>query len=53
MEEFPDNVCFASKLLFKWTSVLPAWLHDLTLGLLQKRLQSQGKLLVLLPLKIG
>jgi hypothetical protein len=53
MEEFPDSVCFASKLIFRRVNFLSAWLHNRTPAEIQKRLQSQGRRMVLLPMKVG
>jgi hypothetical protein len=52
MDEFPNSVCFASKLAFSRVN-LSAWLHNRTPAEIRKRLQSQGKRMVLLPMKIG
>jgi hypothetical protein len=53
MEEFPNSLCFASKLVFKRVNFLSAWLHNRIPAEIQKRLQSKGRRMVLLPMKIG
>jgi hypothetical protein len=52
-DEFPDSVCFASKLIFRRGSVLTAWLHNHTPVEIQTRLHLQGKQMVLLPMNVG
>jgi hypothetical protein len=53
MDEFPNSVCFASKLLFKRVNFLSAWLHNHTPIEMQTRLHLQGKQMVLLPMNVG
>ncbi|MGF6921054.1 APC family permease [Paraburkholderia sp. 40] len=53
MEQFPNSVCFASKLIFKRVNVLTAWLHNHTPVEIQTRLHQQGKQMVLLPMNVG
>ncbi|CAH0446724.1 hypothetical protein LMG10661_02789 [Ralstonia syzygii subsp. syzygii] len=53
MAEFPDSVCFASKLIFKQVNFLTAWLHNQTPLEIQTRLHMQGKQMVLLPMNVG
>jgi hypothetical protein len=53
MEEFPNCVCFASKLIFKRVNVLSRWLHNHTPTEIQTRLHLQGKQMVLLPMNVG
>ncbi|MFM0221898.1 APC family permease [Paraburkholderia dipogonis] len=53
MKEFPNSVCFASEFAFRRLNLLSAWLHNRTPAGIQKRLQSQGRRMVLLPMKIG
>ncbi|RKP44576.1 APC family permease [Trinickia fusca] len=53
MEEFPNSVCFASKLIFRRVNVLTAWLHNQTPAEIQTRLHQQGRQMVLLPMNVG
>jgi len=53
MEEFPNSVCFASKLIFKRVNILTRWLHNHTPVEIQTRLHQEGKQMVLLPMNIG
>jgi amino acid transporter len=53
MDEFPDSVCFASKLIFKRVNFLTAWLHNQTPVEIQTRLHLQGRQMVLLPMNVG
>ncbi|WP_179404523.1 APC family permease [Burkholderia guangdongensis] len=53
LDEFPNSVCFASKLIFKRVNFLTAWLHNQTPVELQARLHMQGKQMVLLPMNVG
>jgi amino acid transporter len=53
MDEFPNSVCFASKLIFKRVNFLTAWLHNQTPVEIQTRLHQQGKQMVLLPMNVG
>jgi amino acid transporter len=53
MDEFPNSVCFASKLIFKRVSFLTAWLHNQTPVEIQTRLHLQGRQMVLLPMNVG
>jgi amino acid transporter len=52
MEEFPNSVCFASKLLFRRVNFLTARLHNQTPLEIQTRLHLQGKQMVLLPMNV-
>ena len=52
-DEYPNSVCFASKLIFVHTSVLTRWLHNQTPLILQRRLHLDDRQMVLLPMKIG
>jgi hypothetical protein len=45
-------VCFASKLIFARTTLFTRWLHNRTPQELQERLHSQGRQMVLLPMKV-
>ncbi|MDN7674825.1 APC family permease [Burkholderia oklahomensis] len=53
MDEFPNSVCFASKLIFRRVNFLTAWLHNQTPVELQARLHQQGRQMVLLPMNVG
>lgn len=50
--EFPNSVCFASKLIFRHVNFLTSWLHNQTPGEIQDRLHLQGKQMVLLPMNV-
>ena len=49
---YPNTVCFASKLIFTHTNLFTRWLHNRTPQELQDRLHSQGRQMVLLPMKV-
>jgi amino acid transporter len=53
MNEYPNSVCFASKLIFRRVSFLTAWLHNQSPVEIQTRLHLQGKQMVLLPMNVG
>jgi hypothetical protein len=53
MDEFPNSVCFASKLILKRVNFLTAWLHNQTPVEIQTRLHQQGRQMVLLPMNVG
>jgi hypothetical protein len=53
MDEFPNSVCFASKLIFRQVNFLTAWLHNQSPLEIQTRLHQQGKQMVLLPMNVG
>jgi amino acid transporter len=53
MNDFPNSVCFASKLVFARINFLTAWLHNQTPQEIQQRLHLTGKHMVLLPMKVG
>ncbi len=53
MDEYPNSVCFASKLIFKRVSFLTAWLHNRTPLEIQSRLHQEGRQMVLLPMNVG
>ena len=53
MDEYPNSVCFASKLIFRRVSFLTAWLHNQTPVEIQSRLHLQGKQMVLLPMNVS
>lgn len=50
--EFPNSVCFASKLIFAEESLFTRWLHNQTAMEIQQRLHLQGQQMVILPMKI-
>jgi len=53
MAEYPNSVCFASKLIFRHVNFLTAWLHNQTPNEIQNRLHLQGKQMVLLPMNVA
>jgi hypothetical protein len=53
MDEFPNSVCFASRLIFRRVNFLTAWLHNQTPVEIQTRLHLQGRQMVLLPMNVG
>jgi len=53
MNEFPNSVCFASKLIFKRVNFMTGWLHNQTPVEIQARLHQQGRQMVLLPMNVG
>jgi len=53
MAEYPNSVCFATKLVFRRVNFLTAWLHNQTPLEIQQRLHLTGKHMVLLPMKVG
>jgi hypothetical protein len=50
--EFPNSVCFASKLIFADENFFTRWLHNQTALAIQQRLHLQGQQMVILPMKI-
>lgn len=52
MQEFPNAVCFASKLIFTHDNFMTRWLHNQTSLALQRRLHLQGVQMVILPMKV-
>ncbi|HYM30569.1 MAG TPA: APC family permease [Candidatus Cybelea sp.] len=52
VKRFPNSVFFASKLLFEDDMPLSFLLHNQTALAMQKRLQSQGVPMVILPMKV-
>lgn len=52
MQEFPNSVCFASKLIFVHDNFFTRWLHNQTALALQQRLHLQGIQMVILPMKV-
>ncbi len=53
MDEYPNSVCFASKLIFRRVNFLTVWLHNQTPAEIQTRLHLQGKQMVRLPMNVG
>lgn len=53
MEQYPNSVCFASKLIFAHVNILTRWLHNQTPLAVQERLHLRGKQMVILPMKVG
>lgn len=53
LDEFPNSMCFASKLIFRRVNFLTAWLNNQTPVELQARLHVEGKQMVLLPMNVG
>ena len=51
-QEFPNSVCFASKLIFMHDNFMTRWLHNQTPMALQQRLHLQGVQMVILPMKV-
>jgi len=52
MDEYPNSVCFASKLVFTRRNFLTAWLHNKTPLAIQERLHLQGRQMILLPMNV-
>jgi hypothetical protein len=50
--EFPNSVCFASKLIFASETFFTHWLHNQTALAIQQRLHVMGQQMVILPMKI-
>jgi hypothetical protein len=53
MNDYPNSVCFASKLIFSRANFLTAWLHNETPLFIQRRPHIRGKQMVLLPVRVG
>ena len=51
--EFPNSVCFASKLIFAKDSFFTRWLHNQTALAIQQRLHIVGQQMVILPMKVA
>lgn len=51
--EFPNSVCFASKLIFASESFFTRWLHNQTALAIQQRLHIIGQQMVILPMKVA
>ncbi len=52
MTEFPNSVCFASKLIFEQDNWLTPWLHNQTALAMLRQLHLQGRQMVIIPLKV-
>ena len=52
MGEYPNSVCFASKLIFARNNFLTAWLHNKTPLAMQARLHLEGRQMIILPMKV-
>jgi len=52
MDQYPNSVCFATKLIFKRNSFLTAWLHNKTPLAVQARLHLIGRQMLILPMKV-
>lgn len=52
MDEFPNSVCFASKLIFASDSWLGPMLHNQTALSMQRRMHLDGRQMVIVPLKV-
>ena len=50
--EFPNSVCFASKLIFADENFFTRWLHNQTALAIQQRLHLKGQQMVILPMKV-
>ncbi|HEV8519823.1 MAG TPA: APC family permease [Burkholderiales bacterium] len=50
--EFPNNVCFTSKLIFADDNFFTRWLHNQTALAIQQRLHLKGQQMVILPMKV-
>jgi len=51
--EYPNSVCFASKLIFVNDNMFIRWLHNQTALTMQRRLHLRGQQMVILPMKVG
>ncbi len=53
MDEYPNSICFASKLVFAHAGFLTAWLHNKTPLALQARLHLEGRQMIILPMRVN
>ena len=53
MREYPNSVCFASKLIFVHDNFFTRWLHNQTALAIQQRLHVMGQQMVILPMKVA
>ncbi|MGH8453904.1 MAG: hypothetical protein ACRES4_02245 [Nevskiales bacterium] len=52
MRDYPDSICFSSKLLFEDENIMTRWLHS-DLGMaLQRRLHLDSQQLVIVPIRL-
>lgn len=51
--EYPNSVCFATKLIFVNDNMLVRWLHNQTALTMQRRLHLRGQQMVILPMKVS
>jgi K+ transporter len=52
LDQYPNSVCFASKLIFTRNNFLTAWLHNKTPLAMQARLHREGKQMIVLPMNM-
>ncbi len=52
-KEFPNAVCFASKLIFAEENMFTRWLHNQTALAIQQKLHVMGRQMVILPMKVA
>lgn len=52
MDEFPNSVCFAAKLILPEDEWFAPWLHNQTALAMQRRLHLAGRQMVVIPLKL-
>lgn len=52
MDDYPNSVCFASKLIFRSDDWLTPWLHNQTALTMQRRLFLRDRQMVIVPLKV-
>jgi amino acid transporter len=51
-KDYPNNVCFASKLIFEHDNLFTRWLHNETALSMQHRLHLKGMQMVILPMRV-
>ncbi len=51
--EYPNSVCFASKLIFVHDNLFTHWLHNETALAMQQRLHLRGQQMVVLPMRVA
>ena len=52
-QEYPNSVCFASKLIFLHDNLFTHWLHNETALSMQQRLHLRGQQMVVLPMRVA
>ncbi len=52
MRDYPNSVCFASKLILRKDSWITPWLHNQTALAMQRRLHLNDRQMVVIPLKV-